>query len=142
MSELENLCIFAVLLTNCNFSHYFVGSFIFCRCNTKWLSVYMYRQNFECTDKPPKRHYWGGAIAPFLLPGYTNDVLHGCMWYASERSERAGKFWNFYMLKTHFHSIFPSLVPFLSGARGKSVIYRPTPKTPLGLTANKMSSQF
>lgn len=33
--------------TNCNYSHYFVGSLIFCRYNTKWLSVNMYPQTSE-----------------------------------------------------------------------------------------------
>ena len=32
-------------------------------CRYKWwyLSAYMYRQVSKCTDKTPKKHYWGGG---------------------------------------------------------------------------------
>ena len=39
------------------------------------LSAYMYRQISFCTNKTPKKHYWGGgAIAPPAPPpsGYAN----------------------------------------------------------------------
>ena len=40
------------------------------------LSAYMYRQISQCTDKSPKRHYWGeGAIAPLPPSGYANAPL-------------------------------------------------------------------
>ena len=28
-----------------------------------YLAAYMYRQISKCTDKTPKKHYWGRAIA-------------------------------------------------------------------------------
>ena len=48
-------------------------------------NISMYRQISKCTDKSPKRHYWGGggggAIAPCPPPppsGYANDPRYGC----------------------------------------------------------------
>ena len=61
----------------------------------------------------------GGQLTPCFPPphlGYTNDVLYGCMWSASEL-ENFGIL-NFYMLKTNFHSIFPLFGAPLSGAQG------------------------
>ena len=54
----------------------------------------MYRQISKCTDKSPKRHYWGGggAIAPLPPPppsGYANDCNALYQWF-SNYGPRAG----------------------------------------------------
>ena len=65
-ASLGNFCIFT--FKNCYFVQYFVGTSETLSVQLTYLSAYMYRQISKCTDKTPKKHYWGvgggGAIAP------------------------------------------------------------------------------
>ena len=58
------------------------------------LSAHMYRQISKCTDKNPKKHYWGGSCPPCPPSGYANGSSSSsssssrlrnmsCMWYLS-----------------------------------------------------------
>ena len=60
-SELRIFCIFTS--KNCYFFPYFVGTSETLSVQLTYLSAYMYRQISKCTDKTPKKHYWG-TIAP------------------------------------------------------------------------------
>ena len=77
-ASLENFGIFTFL--NCYFFRYFFGTSDALSVQMTCLSAYMYRQISKCTDKSPKRHYWGGGGAPLPPPppsGYANgtDVI-------------------------------------------------------------------
>ena len=61
-ASLENFGIFTFL--NCYFFQYFVGTADTLSVQMTCLSAYMYRQISKCTDKNPKKHYWGAAAPP------------------------------------------------------------------------------
>ena len=58
-SELENFGIFT--FQKCYFFQYFVGTSDILSVQLICLSANMYRQISKCTDKTPKKHYWGGG---------------------------------------------------------------------------------
>ena len=58
-ASLGNFCIFT--FKNCYFFQYFVGTSETLSVQMTYLSAYMYRQISKCTDKIPKKHYWGGG---------------------------------------------------------------------------------
>ena len=64
-ASLENFAIFTFL--NCHFFQFFVGTSHTLSVQMTCLSAYMYRQISKCTDKSPKRHYWGGGNCPPCL---------------------------------------------------------------------------
>ena len=65
-SDLENVRIFT--FSNCYFLQYFVGTSDALSVQMTCLSAYMYRQISKCTDKTPKKHYWGGGQLPPCPP--------------------------------------------------------------------------
>ena len=65
-------CIFT--FKNCYFFQYFVGNSETLSVQMAYLSAYMYRQISKCTDKTPKKHYWGAIIAPLPPSGYASAL--------------------------------------------------------------------
>ena len=66
-SELRQFWLFYILKLLflsifCRYIRYFVGT------NDMLVGLYMYRQIFKCTDKTPKKHYWGGGQLPPCPP--------------------------------------------------------------------------
>ena len=52
----------------CYFFQYFVGTSDTLSVQMTCLSAHMYRQISKCTDKNPKKHYWGGSCPPCPPP--------------------------------------------------------------------------
>ena len=65
-ASLENFGIFTFLI--CYFFQYFVGTSDTLSVQMTCLSAHMYRQISKCTDKNPKKHYWGEAAPPAPPP--------------------------------------------------------------------------
>ena len=65
-ASLENFGIFTFLI--CYFFQYFVGTSDTLSVQMTCLSAHMYRQISKCTDKNPKKHYWGGSCPPPPCP--------------------------------------------------------------------------
>ena len=62
-ASLESFCIFT-LKNYCYFFQYFVGTAETLSVLLTYLSAYMYRHISKCTDKTPKKHYWGQLPPP------------------------------------------------------------------------------
>ena len=97
-ASLEIFGIFIFL--NCYFFQYFVGTSDTLSVQMTCLSAYMYRQISKmyrqiskCTDKTPKKHYWGAVASPPPPPpsGYANDVL--CYYHRSQHSHVDNTTW-------------------------------------------------
>ena len=69
-ASLQNFGIFTFLI--CYFFQYFVGTSDTLSVQMTCLSAHMYRQISKCTDKNPKKHYWGGPAPPPPPSGYAN----------------------------------------------------------------------
>ena len=74
------------LLIFCRYIRYFVGTNDMLVGSHVPTNFQMYRQISKCTDKNPKKHYWGGSCPPCPPSGYANVFY------------RTGIEWNEWML--------------------------------------------
>ena len=55
-----------------------VGIFTFYNCY--FFNFQMYQQIYKCTDKTPKRHYWGGGGGPLAtLMIFDEGIVWTCL---------------------------------------------------------------
>ena len=62
------------LLIFCRYIRYFVGTNDMLVGSHVPTNFQMYRQISKCTDKNPKKHYWGGSCPPCPPSGYANGA--------------------------------------------------------------------
>ena len=63
------------LLIFCRYIRYFVGTNDMLVGSHVPTNFQMYRQISKCTDKNPKKHYWGGSCPPAPPSGYANACI-------------------------------------------------------------------
>ena len=115
-SELRKFWLFYILKLLflsifCRYIRYFVGT------NDMLVGLYMYRQIskctdkiFKCTDKTPKKHYWGGSCPPPTPCPPLATLMTRCALLLTWCNKRHYKR-NIYWYLEHFRHSFKVKVP-------------------------------